>query len=176
MSRRPLLLAAVAVAALVASPAPASAQSAADLPSLSMPGTTDRGRFVGRLDVARFTLHENELVVVGRLVGRLRDRRYPGPQPVDQRGRFRATVAAVPGKDCAQLVLALAGRLSRVFGLRTTFAAQTYTLRPRRGGPPAVPDLLCATSQTLSAQPPQPGQPFPPVVLHLLNALRLSYA
>jgi len=55
-------------------------------------------------------------------------------------------------------------------------AATSFVVRPRPNGPSAVRDILCATSQTLTAAPLAVGVPPSPTVVHLLNALRLVHA
>jgi len=179
--RRPRLLIALASLAVIGAVAPASA--AAQAPAeLSVRATTRGGVFVGTLEVNRFSVRSAGLTASGRLTGRLRDRRYPSPQRVNEsQVSFAVAVASgATANDCARVSLTLGRRAVRLVGLRATFPARTYRLRPRRGGSPALPDLLCATAQTLAAQPPPPaGQPAPPpspIVVHLLNALRLVSA
>lgn len=157
----------------------ASTSAAAEpFPAIRLVGKTQRGRFAGRLDATRVSARGDQLIASGTLTGRLRDSRYPSAQAVTVR-RFSVvlSVTATPGaNDCASLTMAIPAHRTRLVGLRADLAARTFVVRPRRGGPRAVREILCATSQTLAATPPAAGVAPPPVVVHLLNALRLVNA
>ena len=170
-------IALVAGAGATAHAAPRS-PSAEPFPVIPLNGTTQRGRFTGRLTVTRVVASGDRLVASGTLGGRLRDSRYPSAQDVTIR-RFSVVlgVTATPGAtDCASVTMAIPSVRTRLIGLRARLAARTFPVAPKRGGPRAVRDILCATSQTLTAQPPAPGVAPSPVVVHLLNALRLVHA
>ena len=157
----------------------ATTPSAAEpFPVVPLAGTTQRGRFSGRLTVTRVYARGDQLIASGSISGRLRDSRYPSTQAVTIR-RFSVVlgVAATPGAtDCASLTMTLPSVRMRLVGLRAQLAARRFEVQPRGGGPRAGRDILCATSQTLTAQPPAPGVAPSPVVVHLLNALRLVHA
>jgi hypothetical protein len=175
-----LLAASIAVVAPGESSAATASPSAAaePFPSIPVSGRTQRGRFRGHLFVTRVRARGDRLVASGTLTGRLSDRRYPSAQAVTLR-RFSValTVAPTPGAtDCASLTMGIPAVRTRLAGLPARLAAATFTVQPRRDGPPAVRDILCATSQTLTAQPPVAGAAPSPVVVHLLNALRLVHS
>ncbi len=180
-----LVVGCLAAALLVVSPAFGAAASvtpaasaAEPFPSIALTGRTQRGRFKGHLAVRRVAARGNQLVASGSVTGQLRDRRYPSTQPVVIR-RFRVVLAvsATPGAtDCASLTMATPAVRTRLIGLRAEIAATNFVVTPHRNGPPAVRDILCATSQTLTAQPPAPGTAPSPTLVHLLNALRLVHA
>lgn len=157
----------------------APARSAAEpFPAIALVGKTQRGRFTGTLAVSRVVARGDGLIASGTVTGRLRDSRYPSTQSVAIR-RFSTPLAvtATPGAtDCASLTMTIPADRTRLVGLRAELAARTLIMRPERGDPPAVRDILCATSQTLAAQPPAAGVAPSPVVVHLLNALRLVHA
>lgn len=170
----------LALVALGGSPAQAATTTAAAEPFPVMPvvGTTQRGRFTGRLTVTRVFARGDELIASGSVTGRLSDRRYPSTQAVTIR-RFSTvlTVSPTPGAtDCASLTMTTPAVTTRLVGLRARLAARNHVVRPRSGSPRAVRDILCATSQTLAAQPPAEGVAPSPTVVHLLNALRLVHA
>ena len=175
-----LSAASLALVALGTSPAPAATRPAAaePYPAIPLVGKTQRGRFAGRLEVTRVVARGDQLIASGSVTGRLRDSRYPSMQRVTIR-RFSMSLAvtATPGAgDCASVTMATPQVRTRLVGLRAELTARSFVVRPRPGGPPAVRDILCATSQTLTAQPPAQGVAPSPVVVHLLNALRLVHA
>lgn len=175
-----LTVASVAFAASGGSTAQAAptVPAAEPFPLIPLVGKTQRGRFAGHFTVTRVVARGDQLIASGSISGRLRDSRYPGPQPVAIR-RFSTVlgVTATRGaSDCASLTMAIPAVRMRLVGLRGALAARTFVVAPRAGGPPAVRDILCATSQSLTAQPPAPGVTPSPVVVHLLNALRLVHA
>lgn len=157
----------------------ASAVPAAEpFPTIPLSGRTQRGSFTGRLAVTRVFARGDQVIASGRVSGRLRDRRYPSVQAVTIR-RFSVVLgvtATAGAADCASLTMTIPARQTRLVGLRAELPAATFVVRPQRNGPRAVPDLLCATSQLLAAQPPAIGVAPSPVVLNLLNALRLVHA
>lgn len=158
--------------------AAARGATAEPFPSIPLSASTQRGGFRGRLEVTRVRARGDQLIASGALTGRLRDRRYPSTQPVNVR-RFSVVLAvsATPGAgDCASLTMATSAVRTRLVGLRAEVAASSFVVRPTRNGPRAVGDILCAASQTLTAQPPAVGIPPSPVVVHLLNALRLVHS
>ena len=161
-----------------ASARPASTSADAEpFPAIRVVGKTQRGRFAGRLETTRVFARGDQLIASGPLTGRLRDSRYPSTQNVTVR-RFSVVLAvtATPASDCASLTMAIPADRTRLVGLRADLAARAFVVRPRRGGPRAVRDILCATSQILGATPPAPGVAPSPVAVHLLNALRLVHA
>jgi hypothetical protein len=175
-----LTVASIALAAGGESTAQAALKSPAaePFPIIPVTGTTLRGRFNGRLTVTRVVASGDRLVASGTLDGRLRDSRYPSTQDVTIR-RFSVALgvtAASGATDCASLTMSIPAVRTRLVGLRGRLAARTFVVRRKRGGPRAVRDILCATSQTLAAQPLAPGVAPSPVVVHLLNALRLVHA
>ena len=175
-----LTAASLAFLASAGSPAQAATTppAAEPFPVIPLVAKTQRGRFMGRLDVTRVIARGDRLIASGRVTGRLRDSRYPSTQAVAIR-RFSVALAvtATPGAtDCASLSMATPAVRMRLVGLRAELAARSFVVRPQPGGPPAVRDVLCATSQTLTAQPPAVGVAPSPVVVHLLNALRLVHA
>ena len=152
--------------------------TAEPFPVIPMVGKTQRGRFAGHLAVSRVRARGDQLIASGTVTGRLSDRRYPSTQPVTIR-RFAVALGVTPtagATHCASVTMAIPAVRTRLVGLRADLPARSFVVEPRRGGPPAVRDLLCATSQTLAAQPPAAGVAPSPVVVHLLNALRLVHA
>lgn len=147
-------------------------------PAIPLVGTTQRGRFTGRLAVTRVAARGDQLIASGSVTGRLRDSRYPSTQPVEIR-RFSIVLgvtATAGASDCASLTMTIPSTRTRLVGLRAQLAARSFVVVPRRGGPRAVRDILCAASQTVIAQPPAAGVAPSPVLVHLLNALRLVHA
>lgn len=156
----------------------ATTKAAEPFPVVPVVGTTQRGRFTGRLAVTRVFARGDQLIASGSVTGRLSDRRYPSTQAVTIR-RFSTvlTVSPTPGAtDCAGLTMTTAAATTQLVGLRARLAARNLVVRPRSGSPRAVRDILCATSQTLVDQPPATGVAPSPTVVHLLNALRLVHA
>ncbi len=175
-----LTAASIALVASGGSPAHAapSARGAEPFPLIPLSAKTQRGAFSGRLEVTRVLARGDQVIASGRVTGRLRDRRYPSVQPVAIR-RFSVVLGATatPGaSDCASLTMTLPARRTRLVGLRAEMPAAGFVVTPQRNGPRAVRDVLCATSQLLTAQPPAPGVAPSPTVIHLLNALRLVHA
>ena len=161
-----------------AAKAAARGASGEPFPSIPLRAGTQRGGFTGRLDVTRVRSRGDQLIASGALTGRLRDRRYPSTQPVNVR-RFSVVLAVSPtpgADDCASLAMATSAVRTRLVGLRAEVHASNFDVRPTRGGPRAVRDILCAASQTLTAQPPAVGVAPSPVLVHLLNALRLVHS
>jgi hypothetical protein len=186
MTRRVPAAAGVALALAAATPA-LGADAGRSFPTLPMRAATQQGGFRGTLEVQRFAAAGTDIVAGGRLQGRLRDRRYPSEQRIDQdiRTVVRLTPPPAGARDCARLRLTFAGRTLKLFGLRAAMAPRIATLRPRGRAAQAMREVLCATTQLLNATPPQgapaPGSPPqgtptpapPPAwLLHLLNALR----
>ncbi|CAA9465458.1 MAG: hypothetical protein AVDCRST_MAG65-236 [uncultured Solirubrobacteraceae bacterium] len=179
-----VLVCLTSVAIALAAPGGSSAEAARatraaePFPLIPLKGRTQRGTFSGRLAVARVFARGDQVIASGSVTGRLRDRRYPSVQPVTIR-RFSVVlgVTATPGAgDCASLTMTFPARRTRLVGLRAELPAAGFVVGPQRNGPRAARDLLCATSQILTAQPPAPGVAPSPVVIHLLNALRLVHA
>jgi hypothetical protein len=176
MTKR-LALAATALALL-----PAATATAADAPlpkgfaAVPARGATAQGRFTGKFYVDRFAARGTDLVARGRLIGKLKDRRYPSTQDVEV--GFTTVVALTPppaGAACSRLTLGIAGKTARLFGLRTALAPQTVAVRPHGPDAAGMKEVLCATTELLAAQPPaNPAAPQPPAswLLHQLNGLR----
>ena len=152
--------------------------AAEPFPVIPLVGKTQRGRFTGRLEVRRVFARGDRLIASGRVTGRLSDRRYPSTQAVSI-PRLSVALAVTPtpeAADCASITMGMAAVRTRLVGLRAELTARTFVVSPRPGGPPAVRDILCATSLTLAGQPPAAGAAPSPLVVHLLNALRLVHA
>lgn len=175
MTKR-LALAATALALL-----PAATATAAEAPlpkgfaAVPARGATQQGRFTGRFYVDRFAARGTELVARGRLIGQLKDRRYPSTQDVEV-GYTTVVARPVAGATCSRLTLSFAGKTARLFGLRTALAPQNVAVRPHGPNAAGMKEVLCATSELLAAQPaPDPAAPpQPPAswLLHQLNGLR----
>jgi hypothetical protein len=173
MNPRRSIVIVISVVLLAVAPATARAQAGgASFPTVFLTARTADGGFNGRFEIRRFRVRGPGLVVVGRLNGRLRDRRYPSVQRLRNRTfSFAVTLARVNGAaTCARLAVVLAGRTAPLFGLAATFAPRTLILRPRRRSGPSTGELLCGASAAVAANAP------PAVTVHLLNALRLQYA
>jgi hypothetical protein len=176
-SLRPAVLAAVLSLAL-----PAAAHAATPrFPAIALKAPTQRGSFSGALDVERFVVRGTQLRAVGRLTGTVQDRRYPGPQPVDE--DYALTLAITPvatPTDCARVGLAFTARTRRFVGLRATIPGRLLVIKPRGPEAAAMREVLCAATAVLAATPaPVAGQPPvapSPIFVRLLNALRLIAA
>ena len=124
---------AVAAASLLALAAPPSAGAASGSPAavsgVPARAATQQGRFDGQISVSRDAASGTDIVARGRLQGRLRDRRYPSAQPIDQAFSTLVTVAAGPaGAPCGNLTLRFAGKTVRLFGLRAALAPRTVAV------------------------------------------------
>ena len=181
---RRLLLPALLAVALLGVPA-AAAAATPRFPAIPLKAPTRGGGFAGQLDVDAFVVRGTRLRALGRLVGTLKDRRYPGAQAIDQ--EFGLTLAvtpvATPG-DCARVGLTFATRNLRLLGLRTSIAGRLLVIKPRGEQAAAMREVLCAASAIAPVpapapapgQPPAPPAPPSPAFVHLLNALRLIAA
>ena len=169
----------LAAASLLALAAPPSAGAASGSPAavsgVPARAATQQGRFDGQITVSRYAASGTDIVARGRLQGRLRDRRYPSAQPIDQAFSTVVTVAAGPaGAPCGNLTLRFAGKTVRLFGLRAALAPRTVAVRPRGQNAAGIREVLCAATDLLAAAPPPAPAPQPPPswLLHLLNAVR----
>jgi hypothetical protein len=178
---RTLSLAVAAALALLAA-APAAGAATPRFPDIPMLATTKGGAFDGRLAIERFVVRGSALRAQGRLIGTLKDRRYPGPQPLDREFGLRLTVTPVATPaQCARVGLTFASRTLRIVGLRATLPGRLLVIKPRGERAAAMREVLCAASAIAATPvpPPPPGQPPAPpsaTFVHLLNALRLIAA
>jgi hypothetical protein len=156
MLRRPLLLAALAAALLGAG---AAVAEAAPFLSYAVTARTAQGSFQGRMDVARFLVEEQVLLVQGRLSGLTADRRYPSTQRVD---RSIAKLPLVVSGSCTRLTLTLPTALTDVGGIYGHTRTVRRRIAPRSA---AQRKLFCATAKAVKKQA------FTAVAAHL-NALR----
>jgi hypothetical protein len=129
-------------------------------------GTTSHGTFTGRLTVQGFRLKgSGQVAATGRLIGTLKDSRFPSAQHIDQSStRLPLTVGA--GGSCSKLVLVYPETDIPVENIRTHTRRQTVTVRASGSNKKIEANVICGI-QGLAAAAPTANAPL----VHLLSAL-----